>query len=66
MFFDLCGDGDAGECVQVAHARQWRRLRQPHRRAYLSVFGEFTLQRVVYGTREGQKIDPPRDIRTPG
>jgi hypothetical protein len=57
MFFDLCGDGDAGERVQLPGTRQWRRLNQHHARAYLSVFGEFTLQRRVYGTREGQKIE---------
>jgi hypothetical protein len=56
MFFDLRGDGDAGERVQWPDGCQWRRLEQHHQRAYLSVFGEFTLQRRVYGTREGQKI----------
>ena len=33
MFFDLCGDGDAGECVQWPDARQWRGLEQRHGRA---------------------------------
>lgn len=34
-----------------------RRLPEPHRRRYLSIFGELTITRVVYGIREGQKIE---------
>ena len=57
MFFHLHGDGDEGEQVALSDGRQLRRLDKPHKRAYLSVFGEFELWRVVYGTREGQKIE---------
>ena len=32
------------------------RLETLHPRVYQSVFGRFQLERVVYGTREGQKI----------
>jgi hypothetical protein len=57
MFFRLSGDGDQGEQVRLADARELRRLEAPHTRAYLSVFGEFELSRAVYGTREHQKIE---------
>jgi len=57
MYFHLSGDGDQGEQVRLADGREFRRLEAHHIRAYLSVFGEFELSRVVYGTREGQKIE---------
>lgn len=64
QFFDQHGDGDEGERVILADGREVKRLEQPHRRGYLSVFGEFELWRVVYGTREGQKIEHiPLDSR---
>ena len=34
-----------------------RRLPERHDRRYVSIFGELTIPRVVYGTREGQKIE---------
>ena len=34
-----------------------QRLEELHSRRYLSIFGEFLLQRMVYGSREGQKIE---------
>jgi hypothetical protein len=57
MFFALCGDGDEGESVTLADGRRVKRLGALHRREYQSVFGAFELHRVVYGTREGQKIE---------
>lgn len=57
MFFRQCGDGDEGERVCGPDGRCLRRLEILHARPYLSVFGAFELQRVVYGTREGQKIE---------
>ena len=57
MFFRLSGDGDEGERVRLSEGRELRRLEAPHTRAYRSIFGEFELSRVVYGTREGQKIE---------
>jgi hypothetical protein len=56
MFSVVCGDGDAGERVQIPDGCEWRRLEHHRAWAYLFVFGEFTLQRRVHGTREGQKI----------
>jgi hypothetical protein len=64
MFFRLCGDGDEGEWVSLADGRRWRRLEALHRRDYQSVFGRFRLERVVYGSRETQKIEyAPLDAR---
>ena len=57
------GDGDAGDEI-TAEGRTLRRLAVLHRREYQSVFGLFTLERAVYGTREGQKIEcVPLDAR---
>lgn len=37
--------------------RTLRRLPEPHSRRYVSIFGELTITRFVYGTREGRKIE---------
>jgi len=64
MFFDLMGNGDMGEQVELEDGRRLRRLRELHHREYRSVFGTFDLLRAVYGTREGQKIEfVPLDTR---
>jgi hypothetical protein len=57
MFFALCGDGDEGEEITLAPGQLVRRLEELHKREYQSVFGLYELWRVVYGTREGQKIE---------
>lgn len=57
QFFALVGDGDQGDRVTLATGRVVRRLPEPHRRSYQSVFGSFELDRVVYGTRESQQIE---------
>jgi hypothetical protein len=51
------GDGDLGPEVQAAEGRTARRLPEPHDRRYVSVFGELTITRAVYGSREGQRIE---------
>jgi hypothetical protein len=51
------GDGDLGPEVETADGRIVRRLPEPHERRYVSIFGALTITRVVYGTREGQKIE---------
>lgn len=57
-FFALAGDGDQGETVPRGDdGPPWQRLEQRHPRRYQSIFGTFDLQRVVYGSREGQKIE---------
>src|SRR5215212_3440589 len=64
LFFRLQGTGDLGETVELPDGQTARRLEQTHERPYRSVFGDFTLRRTVYGTREGQKIDfVPLDAR---
>jgi hypothetical protein len=54
--FALLGNGDMGETVALPDGRCCQRLEQEHARRYVSIFGEFLLQRAVYGSREGQKI----------
>jgi hypothetical protein len=77
-FVAMAGDGDCGECLEIPSAaaapapaareeeplRILRRLPEPHSRRYVSIFGELTIRRFVYGTREGQKIEAvPLDAR---
>jgi hypothetical protein len=56
LFLRLQGQGDLGEQVRLADGSTAQRLEQPHERAYRCVFGDFTLTRTCYGSREGQKI----------
>jgi hypothetical protein len=56
-FFDGLGDGDQGESLRLPDGSQPQRLPEPHDRRYVSVFGEFVLRRVCYGSREGQRIE---------
>src|SRR5205823_10704037 len=51
------GDGDLGPEAETPEGRTVRRLPERHDRRYLSIFGELTIARVVYGTREGQRIE---------
>jgi hypothetical protein len=74
------GDGDLGETVEVpadsgnptlpadeesaTETRTLRRLPDRHTRRYVSIFGELTITRWVYGSREGQPIEAvPLDAR---
>jgi hypothetical protein len=57
QFFRLLGSGDLGETVTLPEGRSCQRLEELHERRYVSIFGEFKLQRTVYGSREGQKIE---------
>ncbi|MCK5355693.1 MAG: hypothetical protein KAJ63_11280 [Methyloprofundus sp.] len=64
LFFDLSGDGDEGEWIELAEGRKVWRLKNLHKKAYQSIFGFFTLCRAVYGTREKQRIEwIPLDAR---
>jgi hypothetical protein len=56
-FLTLLGNGDLGETIRTPSGEQWQRLDQPHPRRYVSIFGLFELSRVVYGSREGQRIE---------
>ena len=63
-YFALAGDGDRGEALTLADGRVVKRLPEAHIRPSQSIFGDFTLARVVYGTREGQRIEAvPLDAR---
>ncbi len=55
-FLRLQGDGDMGETVTLPTGEVCQRLEELHPRRYVSIFGEFCLSRVVYGSREGQKL----------
>jgi hypothetical protein len=63
-YFALAGDGDYGETLTLSDGRVVKRLPERHSRPYQSIFGDFNLERVVYGTREGQVIEAaPLDAR---
>ena len=63
-WLDLFGDGDAGDRIVLDDGREIRRLDALHRRDIQNVFGLFELNRAVYGTREGQRIEAvPLDER---
>src|SRR5438309_8508257 len=51
------GDGDLGPQAETPGGRTVRRLPERHDRRSVSIFGELTIDRVAYGTREGQKIE---------
>jgi hypothetical protein len=51
------GDGDLGPQAEAPEGRTVRRLPERHDRRYVSIFGELTIDRVAYGTREGQRIE---------
>jgi hypothetical protein len=55
-FFAAHGTGDQGETLTLPDGQEVRRLEAVHRRRYVSIFGEFTLHRTVYGSREGQAL----------
>jgi len=55
-FFDAHGTGDLGDTLTLPDGQQARRLEELHTRRYVSVFGEFTLARAAYGSREGQAL----------
>ncbi len=79
-FIGNAGDGDMGQTVdvpstatrpalpveegQTPELHTLRRLPEQHTRRYVSIFGELTITRWVYGSREGQAIEAiPLDAR---
>ncbi len=63
-FLALQGTGDVGEHFALPEGRSLRRLEETHERSLMTIFGEFSLDRAVYGTREGQAIEAvPLDAR---
>ena len=64
LFVAQQGDGDLGPTAQTTDGRAVQRLPGTHDRRYVSIFGELAIPRVVYGSREGQKIErAPLDER---
>ena len=64
LLFELYGACEEGEQVELSDGRVVKRLEQLHARAYQSVFGAYELERWVYGSREGQKLEYiPLDVR---
>lgn len=62
-YVDAQGTGDLGP-VFGYHGRSLRRLDEVHDRRFVTVFGELTICRTVYGTRETQKHElVPLDAR---
>jgi hypothetical protein len=57
LFLRIQGTGDMGETVSLPTGEEHQRLEELHERRYVSIFGEFQLRRVVYGSREKQKIE---------
>jgi hypothetical protein len=55
-FFALQGTGDLGDTDTLPNGQACKRLPQLHTRRYVSIFGEFTLARTAYGSREGQQV----------
>jgi hypothetical protein len=63
-FLKLVGPGDVGEEVVLEEGQLVRRWPEQRARRLLTVFGEFSITRWVYGTRPGQKIElTPTDQR---
>lgn len=56
-FLALLGSGDLGARITLPDGRECQRLDDLHTRRYVSIFGAFQLERTVYGSRAGQKIE---------
>lgn len=54
--FDSHGTGDLGATLTLPNGAAVDRLEKLHTRQYVSIFGRFDLERVAYGTREGQAL----------
>lgn len=63
-FLKLVGPGDLGKEVALEEGRTVKRWPEQQARRLLTVFGELSITRCVYGTRPGQKIElVPTDQR---
>ena len=64
QFFALLGDGNEGERVELVDGRVLKRLSDPRRRGYRSIFGRLEIVRWVYARGEKQRIEyAPLDAR---
>ena len=57
LFIAEQGDGDLGDELPAEDGHTLRRLPEPHDCRYVSIFGELSITRAVYGSREGQAIE---------
>jgi hypothetical protein len=55
-FVAAAGDGNVGDTAAAPDGASYRRLEHPHPRTYRSIFGPLSIERFVYGSREGQPI----------
>lgn len=63
-FLTMVGPGDLGPTVTLEDGRSVKRWPEAQDRRLLTVFGEFSLSRYVYGSRPDQKIElAPSDQR---
>lgn len=63
-FLSSLGTGDLGEIITISEGNSLVRFKKLSTRPYMTVFGEFRLQRAVYGRREKQRIEHvPLDSR---
>jgi hypothetical protein len=63
-FVRIQGSGDQGATTTLPEGRTLNRLDHLRERTYRSIFGDLTLKRFAYGTRDGQKIElVPLDTR---
>lgn len=63
-FVEGQGDGDVGPRLQLEDGRVVKRQEALHPRRYVSVFGELTITRAVYGKRKKQRFEAvPLDAR---
>ena len=53
----LLATGHQGPTLTLPDGQEVSRLDQLHSRRYGSIFGEFTLPRTVYGSREGRALE---------
>lgn len=57
ILLHVLGTGDVGESTELPDGRTVSRLKELHKREYLSIFGEFELSRCVYGRGERRKVE---------
>jgi len=56
-FITSCGTGDEGEEHTLPDGRKLKRMPELHSKPYQTVFGEIKIERAVYASRPGQKIE---------
>ena len=63
-FVEAQGKGDVGPRLELEDGRVVKRQEALHPRRYVSVFGELTITRAVYGKRKKQRFEAvPLDAR---